>query len=227
MSDPPKYLTIKQLKEFDGKFGRPAYVAFKGIIYDVSKSRLWLDGTHRFRHIAGTELTKEIINAPHKEDVLTKFPVIGQLKEESSSNRFLERIERLHLHSMVVHFSVSFSIAIPVLALIYLVTNVSSFEQASYYLLIALLVITPASGISGIFSWKVTYEGKRTRIFDRKILFTIVTAIMVIGCSVWRVLVPDILIEKTILSYVYFALLASVAANAAMLGHYGGRIVYS
>lgn len=35
-----------QLAAFDGKEGRPAYIAYKGIIYDITNSRLWKSGRH-------------------------------------------------------------------------------------------------------------------------------------------------------------------------------------
>ena len=34
-------LTIQELKNYDGKNGRKAYIAYKGKIYDVSESFLW------------------------------------------------------------------------------------------------------------------------------------------------------------------------------------------
>ena len=225
MDKKPRYFTQKELKEFDGKAGKPAYVAFKGKVYDVSKSSLWVDGDHTGRHFAGFDLTLVMVNAPHSEEVFSKFPVVAELKEESRTLQ--KRLEKLHFHSMLVHFSVAFAFVIPLLALAYLVTKNSSIEKTSYYLLVLLLAVTPFSGISGFFSFKVTYEGRRSRIFDRKIIATIAVAIMVIGCSVWRILVPDLLIEQNYLSYLYFILLIGIAGITAILGHYGGILVYS
>ena len=227
MNEKPKYFTLRALKEFNGKAGKPAYIAFKGKIYDVSKSRLWADGDHRGHHVAGSDLTPGLINAPHQEEVLSKFPVIGELKEESYTHRLQKKIEGLHFHSMIVHFSVALGLLIPFFALVYLVTNDIVFEKVSFYLLILLLVTTPLSGLSGFFSWKVTYEGRRSRIFNRKIVFTIAIIILVVGCTVWRILVPNLLIEKSIISYVYFVLLVGMAGITAVLGHYGGRIIFS
>jgi predicted heme/steroid binding protein len=52
MDKKTRYLTQKELKEFDGKSGKPAYVAFKGKVYDVSQSHLWVNGDHTGRHFA-------------------------------------------------------------------------------------------------------------------------------------------------------------------------------
>lgn len=73
--------TLEQLKQFDGRAGRPAYVAVKGKVYDVSGSDLWVGGDHQGLHIAGHNSTDEIMNAPHDEDVLDNFPVVGELRE--------------------------------------------------------------------------------------------------------------------------------------------------
>ena len=77
----PKLFTLDQLKQFDGKAGKPTYVAIGGKVYDVSHSDLWSGGDHQGMHSAGKNLTGEISNAPHGEEVLSKFPIIGELRE--------------------------------------------------------------------------------------------------------------------------------------------------
>ena len=48
-----KNMTREQLAHFDGKEGRPAYIAYKGILYDISQGRLWKNGLHAMKHSAG------------------------------------------------------------------------------------------------------------------------------------------------------------------------------
>jgi predicted heme/steroid binding protein/uncharacterized membrane protein len=67
------------LCQFDGKDGRPAYMAYKGTIYDVTKSRLWKNGSHVTRHAAGNDLTDIMKNAPHGEDKILAMPRVGKL----------------------------------------------------------------------------------------------------------------------------------------------------
>ena len=71
-------ITKKQLALRNGHDKPEVWVAFKGLIYDVSSSRLWRKGTH-YTHWAGQDLTEEIGDAPHTEHVLSKFKVIGKL----------------------------------------------------------------------------------------------------------------------------------------------------
>jgi len=104
-----KRFTKSKLKKFDGTQGRPAYVAFKGKVFDVSNSGLWRDGKHMDRHSAGDDLTESILNAPHSEEVFMRFPVVGELSEEEDvRHRLMQRIERLHLHPIIVHFSIAY-----------------------------------------------------------------------------------------------------------------------
>ena len=55
------------------------WVAYKGMIYDVSRSKLWRAGKH-YEHWAGQDLTEELKDAPHNENVFDKFKIIGMLK---------------------------------------------------------------------------------------------------------------------------------------------------
>jgi predicted heme/steroid binding protein len=75
-------LTEEQLLEFDGKDGRPAYVAVNGVIYDVTQSRLWRGGEHDPSHgkaCAGQNLTALLEESPHGDKHLKHFPVVGTL----------------------------------------------------------------------------------------------------------------------------------------------------
>lgn len=54
------------------------WIAYKGIIYDVSASRLWRNGNH-YEHWAGQDLTDELKDAPHTDLVFAKFKMVGRL----------------------------------------------------------------------------------------------------------------------------------------------------
>lgn len=72
--------TPKELAAYDGREGRPAYVAHGGKVYDVSGSFLWRGGRHQVLHRAGRDLTEALPQAPHGPELLEKFPVVGTLK---------------------------------------------------------------------------------------------------------------------------------------------------
>jgi predicted heme/steroid binding protein len=78
-----RVFTEQQLKQFDGSSRkRPAYIAYKGLVYDVSASSHWRDGLHRNLHFAGQDLTDELVDSPHGETVFAKYPVVGTLMRE-------------------------------------------------------------------------------------------------------------------------------------------------
>ncbi len=72
-------LTADELAAYDGKDGKPAYVAVDGVIYDVTDVPQWANGTHN-GNTAGKDLTDVIKSAPHGESVLAKLTVVGKLK---------------------------------------------------------------------------------------------------------------------------------------------------
>jgi predicted heme/steroid binding protein len=74
----PEYSNA-QLALRNGQDKPEVWVAYQGLIYEVTRSRLWRDGKH-YEHWAGQDLTDELKDAPHNEKVFDKFKVIGRLK---------------------------------------------------------------------------------------------------------------------------------------------------
>ena len=74
-------LTLAELARFDGRAGAPAYIAFQGKVYDVSRSFLWQQGRHQVLHAAGKDLTGEIEAAPHTAAMLERVPIVGNLAD--------------------------------------------------------------------------------------------------------------------------------------------------
>ncbi len=72
---------LETLATFDGKDGRPAYVAVDGTVYDVTDLEAWEGGMHNGNE-AGADLTAEIKNeSPHGVSVLSQAEVVGRLEE--------------------------------------------------------------------------------------------------------------------------------------------------
>jgi predicted heme/steroid binding protein len=70
--------TIAQLALRNGQDKPEVWVAYKGVIYEVTHSRLWKTGKH-YEHWAGQDLTDELQDAPHTDKVFDKFKAIGVL----------------------------------------------------------------------------------------------------------------------------------------------------
>lgn len=64
------------LAAFDGRDGRPALVAVRDAVYDVSSLPRWSGGVH-MKHAAGGDLTAELGRAPHDASLLERAQRIG------------------------------------------------------------------------------------------------------------------------------------------------------
>ncbi len=214
--------TLGELRAFDGKEDRPAYIAFEEKVYDVTGNRLWKAGAHVKQHFAGQDLTGMLEKSPHGVETLLKIPVLGELvKERSLFAKALFAFEAHHPHSLVVHFSVAYGIGIPLFAILYVFAGGIGFEAASYYLLLLGLLFAPLSGLSGVLSWKTTYEGKQDRLYTWKIVLTSAFSAVTIATSLWRTLDDQVLVDT---NFFYIGLLLSLAILSSALGYIGGKI---
>ncbi len=73
-------ISVRKLSLHNGQDKDPIWVACHGIVYDVTESRLWLNGKH-YEHWAGQDLTAELADAPHGIGVFDRFERIGILEK--------------------------------------------------------------------------------------------------------------------------------------------------
>jgi predicted heme/steroid binding protein len=78
-----KIISIAELKRNTGERGSRIWIAQDGIVYDVTDCPKWKTGLHEFLHFAGQDLTSELPDAPHKEEVFQHDCVIVVGKLES------------------------------------------------------------------------------------------------------------------------------------------------
>ncbi|HAP01529.1 MAG TPA: cytochrome b5 [Bacteroidetes bacterium] len=78
MTDSLPAFTKSQLALRNGQDKPEIWIAYRGIIYDVTDSRLWRNGRH-YEHWAGQDLTDELKDAPHTQKVFERFKAIGKL----------------------------------------------------------------------------------------------------------------------------------------------------
>jgi predicted heme/steroid binding protein len=73
------------LARFDGsEASLPVLIAFRGLVYDVSASFMWMQGRHFWRR-AGRDLTAQIERAPHREEVFQRVRCVGILAIRSQN----------------------------------------------------------------------------------------------------------------------------------------------
>lgn len=73
-----KIFTLDELKNYDGKEGRKAYIAVDGVVYDVTNVAAWQGGTHHGNN-AENDVSDRIVKAPHGKSTLEKLEIVGKL----------------------------------------------------------------------------------------------------------------------------------------------------
>lgn len=88
-----RIFNTSELAEFNGRDGKPPYIAIDGIVYDLSKISKWKNGKHHGM-LAGQVLTEEYYRCHSKKlNLIKKARVVGRLKEESRIERIFTKEE--------------------------------------------------------------------------------------------------------------------------------------
>lgn len=71
-----------ELRRNTGERGTRKYVAFNGIVYDVTDCPKWRLDLHENLHFPGQDLTSELPDAPHEEEVFSRpcVKLVGKLE---------------------------------------------------------------------------------------------------------------------------------------------------
>ena len=82
MDIPDVLISEAELRRNDGERGPRKWIAHNGIVYDVTDCPRWRKELHERQHFPGQDLTGELADAPHKEDVFSRpcVKIIGRLK---------------------------------------------------------------------------------------------------------------------------------------------------
>ena len=224
-------MTSEELLSFNGKDGKPGYIAFQGKVYDVTKSPLWSKGLHMNRHPSGKDLTGEISAAPHGTEVFERYPQVGVLKKGAPEElkhlppllqNLLQKfpMARRHPHPMVVHFPIGLLMASSLFVLLYLIFKNPSLEITSYYLLILGAIASPFAMATGLLTWWINYRLKLTLFVKRKIQFSIILLIFEIVLISWRSF------QSQISNPIYFIIMVLLTPIVSILGYYGGQMTF-
>lgn len=195
-------MTKEQLKEFNGKNGKPAYIGYKGKVYDISKSDFWPNGEHMGRFQAGEDLTDSIDMSPHGEKNIFRFEAVDVLEDSVVSDNNTDTIvpnsenmlsdmdkkmiekrqwyKKNHPHPKLVHFPIGmfgFAFFVQLLAVI-LGGAAGSFLAATGLVatVFGIIFIIPAVA-SGALSFYINYNGFANSILKRKMIGSILLLI--------------------------------------------------
>jgi predicted heme/steroid binding protein/uncharacterized membrane protein len=224
------------LATYNGQNGSPIYVAHDGKVYDVSESKLWRNGVHMKRHLAGKDLTTDIQAAPHDLDVLARYPQVGVLKKEAVEEQKIPQpidwlitkfpMLRRHPHPMTVHFPIAFIFSTPIFNILYLITGIKSFELTALHCLAGGIIFTMVGITTGIYTWWLNYMAKPLRAVKVKIPLTLIMLATQVVIFIWRILVPDILNSMHIGSIGYVLLVLALVPMVTVVGWFGASMTF-
>ena len=225
----------ESLAEFSGKDGKPVYVAHKGRVFDLSESKLWKTGSHMKRHSAGIDLTKDIQAAPHGPEVLDKYPQVGTLKKQVTGGQLPNPLEmmldrfpflRRHPHPMLVHFPIAFSITPAMFCLLFLITDVKSFETTAFHCLGAGILFSVPAILSGFFTWWLNYGARSMRPIRIKIYLSLILFCVALIAFLWRSMFPDVFTSLGTEGIIYLLLVISLVPMVSVIGWFGAGLTF-
>ena len=75
-----RLFTEIQLRRYDGERDL-MYIAYQGVVYDITECPHWRTGIHQGQHFPGQDLTDEIKDAPHGSEVFhhPNAKIVGRL----------------------------------------------------------------------------------------------------------------------------------------------------
>ena len=84
MTIPDRIITEMELRRNTGERGSRKFIAYNGIVYDVTDCPRWRLDLHERLHFPGQDLTSELPDAPHQDYVFTRpcVKIVGKLKTQ-------------------------------------------------------------------------------------------------------------------------------------------------
>lgn len=243
MADELPKFTAEELKKYNGQDGQPVYVAYQGRVYDVSESKMWRTGTHMKQHSAGEDLTNEVPNAPHGEEVFERFTPVGVVaaqEEEAVAAEdeydhlpgFLARLmgkvpflER-HPHPMTVHFPIVFGFAAAVFAVVYLITGDAGFDVATLYMLGGYVLFSLIVIPTGLLTWWVNYRARWVRKVTIKVIGSVLALLIAAGAFAWRLAEPTVLTSMEGTDVLYLVLILLLMVVVSVVASLGALLTY-
>jgi predicted heme/steroid binding protein len=79
---PERVITETELRRSTGERGTRKLIAYQGIVYDVTDCPKWRTDLHEQLHFPGQDLTGELPDAPHREEVFSRpcVKIVGKLQ---------------------------------------------------------------------------------------------------------------------------------------------------
>jgi len=222
----------KELREYDGQEGKPAYIAYKGRVYDVTLSKFWKNGSHFKKHFAGSDLTAEMTNAPHSDEVFANFPCIGefvvvsQTVNETKKERYRRWYAAYHPHPMIIHFPIALHYFSAGADVLFLANPSAKYESAVFLSFLIATVMGLVALITGVFSWWINYDFVKSKPFMIKLYGASFTLVIGLVPIIQMAMNSNIPFEKGIDGFIYHSIIFVTVISITVVAYFGGKITW-
>jgi len=222
----------KELREYDGQEGKPAYIAYKGRVYDVTASKFWQNGSHFKKHLAGCDLTVEMADAPHSDEVFANFPCVGEFAvisntaDETQKERYRRWYSAYHPHPIIIHFPIALHYFSAGADILFLANPSAEYESAVFLSFLIATVMGLVALITGVFSWWINYDLVKSKPFMIKLYGASFTLIIGLVPIIQMVMNSNIPFEKGIDGFIYHSIIFVTVISITVVGYYGGKITW-
>lgn len=231
-------MTIDELKQYNGRDGNKAYVAYNNVVYDVTESPLWKEGEHEGAHFAGEDLTAQLSGAPHGDDVFEGFPVVDRLEPdelpteaippspENIKSKYRNLFQQYHPHAMTVHFPIALHLFAAGLDLVFFFSPKESYALSVFYTFLVATAMGLVAMVPGIVSWWVNYNLSMSRPFVIKLVVSVLTLLLGIVNVVIYLEDPAVVYTTSFAGITYHGIVLLTGLAVIVLGYYGGKITW-
>lgn len=228
--------TEEELRKYTGNDGMPAYVAFKGKVYDVSSSKLWKNGSHFKKHFAGYDLTDKMADAPHSDEVFEHFDPIGLLtiavekldnnEKEVTKEQYKQWYTKYHPHAILVHFPIALHYFSAFVDILFLVNPSVEYEAAVFLSFLIATVMGFIALIAGVFSWWINYNFVTSKPFVIKLIGALFTLVVGLSPLIQKFLNADVPFSHGMDGLMYHGVIFITVISVTIVAYYGGKITW-
>ncbi|MCX6074994.1 MAG: hypothetical protein NTY39_11780 [Campylobacterales bacterium] len=228
--------TEEELKKYNGNDEQAAYVAFKGKVYDVSSSKFWKNGTHFKQHFAGHDLTAELADAPHGDEVFQNCPQIGVLivspneasldKDKKKKEHYRQWYAKYHPHPAVVHFPIALHYFSGFADILFLVNPSTEYAAAVFLSFLIATVMGFVALIAGVFSWWINYDFSTSKPFVIKLIGALFTLFIGFVPLTQKLMDSNVPFSVGMDGLIYHGIIFITVISVTIVGYYGGKITW-